>query len=123
MAGYHNEAHVPTVVLPGSTPETETQSTPAKICNKESTYYWGKCGAEQKCIDDCKTFENGETGYCLQGEGRVICICIYDCTKYKPQLPAPPKKGQPPSPPKSDNPMLPGQKNINCTQCAKPSML
>ncbi|KAI3674989.1 hypothetical protein L2E82_51730 [Cichorium intybus] len=54
-----------------------------KLCDKPATYYRGKC-VDQKCSDNCKTFESATRGYCTQGQEKLVCICVYDCAKMNP---------------------------------------
>nr|GFB57660.1 hypothetical protein [Tanacetum cinerariifolium] len=77
--------------------------TQKNLCDKDATYYRGKC-VDEKCSNNCKAFENGEHGYCRQGEVKLICVCVYDCAKLKPYIPPPPKKGNASPPPKSAPP-------------------
>ncbi|KAM0060863.1 Anther-specific protein SF2 [Helianthus debilis subsp. tardiflorus] len=99
-----------------------SESAPVQYCDRVTSRYHEKCD-EKQCADHCKSNEKAETGYCLVVEKQQLSICSFDCAKYKPSTPAPPppppKKGQ--SPAKVENVMLPGQKNMNCTQCPKTS--
>ncbi|KAJ0441347.1 putative knottin, scorpion toxin-like superfamily [Helianthus annuus] len=101
-----------------------SESAPVQYCDRVTNLYHEKCD-EKQCTEHCKTNEKAESGYCLVVEKQQLSICSFDCAKYKPSTPAPP-----PPPPKLfysgswlqakvENVMLPGQKNMNCTQCPK----
>ncbi|XP_023747554.1 anther-specific protein SF2 [Lactuca sativa] len=71
-----------------------------KYCEKPATYYRGKC-VDEKCLNNCKTFESAEKGHCTTGQEKLVCICVYDCAKMNP-----PPGGWPPPPPKGKTPII-----------------
>ncbi|CAI9294718.1 unnamed protein product [Lactuca saligna] len=82
---------------------SEITTVKAKVCEKPSKTWFGKCKDTVKCDKQCIEWEGAEHGACHQREAKYMCFCYSKCgAKASPTPPstAPPGNGAPaPNPP------------------------